>query len=261
MFYSLQPEEAGIPDPSAAITIVEEKSRAQRQTKEELFDSICEAVDQARSASKSPDKRSLEASTGLLVPRPQSVAAPIILLNQKHEGRNALRAEEFSFRETPMSALAPFTQQDDGDRNVNEQSFMLMEKPRETESVPKPLAQEAHPQAEGQAAKGRSVSPAMASLFKVRQCSDAEILPSKGITPEYQEPQQPRTHGLKMQIPKNYLQGGGLLGSRLGTQLRGAQEQYTSEVDGYLDRSDTFPLSSTNSLAAAQARHQAELGQ
>ena len=33
MFYSLQPEEAGIPDPSAAITIVDEKAQAQELTK------------------------------------------------------------------------------------------------------------------------------------------------------------------------------------------------------------------------------------
>ena len=57
----------------------------------------------------------------------------------------------------------------------------------------------------------------MASLFKVKQCSEAEILPSKDITPVYQEPPPPRTHGLKMQVPRNHLQGGDLLGSRLGT--------------------------------------------
>lgn len=33
MFYSLQPEEAGIPDPSAAIAIVDETEQAQGSTK------------------------------------------------------------------------------------------------------------------------------------------------------------------------------------------------------------------------------------
>ena len=99
---------------------------------------------------------------------------------------------------------------------MNEQSFLIMERPRETESVPKPLAQEAQPQPDGQAAKERGVSPTMASLFKVKQCSEAEILPNKDITPVYQEPLPPRTHGLKMQVPRGHLQGGGLLGSRLG---------------------------------------------
>lgn len=108
-----------------------------------MFDSICEAVEKARSESKSPDKQSLRASSRLLVPQPESVADPIVLANQKHESRNTARAEEFSFREAQTAGLVPFAQQDEGDRNVNEQSFLIMERPRETESVPKPLAQEA----------------------------------------------------------------------------------------------------------------------
>ena len=45
----------------------------------------------------------------------------------------------------------------------------------------------------------------MANLFKVKQCSEAEILPSKDIAPVYQEPPPPRTHGLKMQVPRGHL--------------------------------------------------------
>ena len=147
MFYTLQPEVVSIPNPTAEFRVIDEtleKARAKEPPNQEMFDSICEAVEKARSESKSPDKQgsSMRASNRLLVPQPQSVADPIILQNQK----NANREEEFSFRETQISAIAPYSQQQEEDeRNVNEQSFLLMERPRGTESVPKPLAPEAHP--------------------------------------------------------------------------------------------------------------------
>ena len=82
MFYTLQPEVVSLPNPSAEIVVVDEateKVKARGPTNEEMFDSICEAVERARSESKSPDKQSLRTSSYLMVPQPQVVADPIIL--------------------------------------------------------------------------------------------------------------------------------------------------------------------------------------
>ena len=111
MFYTLQPEVVSIPNPAAEFLVIDEtleKAQAKEPPTQEMFDSICEAVERARSESKSPDRcsQSMRTSNRLLVPQPQSVADPIILQNQK----NANREEEFSFRETQISAIAPYSQ-------------------------------------------------------------------------------------------------------------------------------------------------------
>ena len=106
-----------------------------------------------------------------------------------------------------------------------------------------------------QAKRDRAISPTLANLFKVKKCADAEILPSKGSSEVHKQPAaRPKPQGLKMQIPKNYLQGGGFLGN----ELKGSQERFGGDLEGYLDKSDTFPLSSTNSLRVAQELHQAQ---
>ena len=85
---------------------------------------------------------------------------------------------------------------------MNEQSFLIVEQPRGGDAVPKPLIPETHPNQQKKAE--RAVSPNISNLFRVKQNSEAEILPNKTDIP--QEQPKPLKHDLKMQIPQNYLQ-------------------------------------------------------
>ena len=62
MFYSLQPEVVSLPNPQAQLVVIDNPERKEPVSKE-LFESICEAVDRARSESKSPGKQSLHNSS------------------------------------------------------------------------------------------------------------------------------------------------------------------------------------------------------
>ena len=62
MFYTLQPEVASLPNPQAQLVVVDQTENREPVNKE-MFDSICEAVERARSESKSPGKYSLHNSS------------------------------------------------------------------------------------------------------------------------------------------------------------------------------------------------------
>ena len=95
MFYTLQPEVAGLPNPQAQLVVVDQTEQREPVNKE-MFDSICEAVERARSESKSPGKHSLHNSSAY--PRQMGATSAIQLQNLKALGRD----EEFSFREKPV---------------------------------------------------------------------------------------------------------------------------------------------------------------